>query len=99
MDLFLLNFLDVDATSLQVMTLMCLAGIFLVQQTTEKTAASLLFFPVFILCALSVRSAGLPVGVRWGLEEGEYIVFTTTIGMCLGLGLFALFARATRTAS
>jgi hypothetical protein len=98
MDSFLLNFLDVDATSLQVMALMCLAGIFLMQQTTERTASSLLFFPVLLLCALAIRSAAIPLGILWGMEQGEYVVLTTTFGMCIGLGFFAMYSRATSTA-
>ncbi len=99
MNNFWLNLFEVDATSFQVMALLCSAGVFLMQQTTEKTAASLLFYPVLLLCALAVRSATIPLGILWGMEEGEFIVFTTTIGMCIGLGLFALYSRATSTAT
>lgn len=99
MNSFIINLFDVDGTSLQVIALMCSAGVFLMQQTTEKTAMSILFYPVLLFCALAVRSASLPLGIYWGMEEGEFIVFTTTIGMCAGLGLFALFSRATSTAT
>lgn len=93
------NLFEVDTTSLQVIALMCSAGVFLMQQTTEKTAASLFFYPVLLLCALAVRSVSLPLGMYFAMEEGEFIVFTTTIGMCLGLGLFALYSRATSSAT
>lgn len=99
MDNFLLNLFEVDQTSLHVMALMCSAGVFLMQQTTEKTTASLMFYPVLLLCALAVRSASIPLGILWGMEEGEFIVFTTTVGMCIGLGLFAIYSRATSTAT
>ena len=78
---------------------MCLAGVFLMQQTTEKTAASIIFYPVLLLCSLAVRSAAIPVGIYFGMEEGEFIVFSTTIGMCIGLGLFAIYSRFTSTAN
>ncbi|MEZ5926360.1 MAG: hypothetical protein R3D57_18475 [Hyphomicrobiaceae bacterium] len=99
MNNFLMNLFEVDQTSFQVMALMCSAGVFLMQQTTEKTAASLVFYPILLLCALAVRSAGIPAGIYFGMEEGEFIVFTTTIGMCVGLGLFAVFSRLTSTAT
>jgi hypothetical protein len=99
MDNFLLNLFEVDRTGFQVIAVLCSAGVFLMAQTTDKTAASLIFYPVLLLCALAVRSAAIPLGIYLGMEEGEFIVFTTTVGMCIGLGLFALYSRFTSTAT
>lgn len=99
MSYFMVNLFEVDATGFQVMAVMCLAGVFLLQQTTGKTAASFVFYPVLLICSLAIRSAAIPVGIYLGLEEGEFIVFTTAIGMCIGLGLFAVYSRLTSTAT
>ncbi len=97
MNSFIINLFEVDFENLRVILMMVAAGVFLLQQTTEKTAASVLFAPVMLLCALAVRSAALPVGMYLMMEEGEYLVFSTAIGMCISLGLFAAYSRATST--
>jgi hypothetical protein len=99
MDSFLLNLFEIDQTSLLVMAVLCSAGILLIQQTTEKTAVSLLFFPVLLFCAMVVRSAGIPAGIYFGMAEGEFVVFSTAIGMCVGLVLFAVYSRLTSAAN
>ena len=97
MNSFLINLFEVDFESMRVIMTMVAAGVFLLQQTTEKTAASMIFAPVMLLCALAVRSAALPVGMYLLMEEGEYLVFSTAIGMCISLGLFATYSRFTST--
>lgn len=97
MNSFVINLFDVDFESMRVIMTMIAAGVFLLQQTTEKTAASMIFAPVMLLCALAVRSAALPVGMYLLMEEGEYLVFSTAIGMCISLGLFAAYSRYTST--
>lgn len=94
---FLNNLFDVDFDNLRVILMMVAAGIFLLTQTTGKTAASLIFSPVMLICALAVRSACLPLGIAMGMEEGEYLVFSTAIGMSISLCLFAAYSRATST--
>lgn len=97
MNTFIANLFEVDQQSLQVIVLMVAAGVFLLQQTTEKTAASMLFSPVMLLCALTVRSAALPLGMYLLMDEGEYLVFSTAIGMCISLGIFVAYSRYTST--
>ncbi|MFO1170422.1 MAG: hypothetical protein U1E49_05565 [Hyphomicrobiaceae bacterium] len=97
MNSFLINLFEVDFESLRVIMTMVAAGVFLLQQTTEKTAACMIFAPVMLLCALAVRAAALPIGMYLLMEEGEYLVFSTAIGMCISLGIFVAYSRATST--